>query len=268
MKKLLLLLFFPILLFSQDLPTVYAYSEGEKYIDREEERRESEMNLKQEIKDLTYEISQITEKQYQEEYKGTEYEYFYQFYNEHGYISRLDYLDSEFAWEGWNVPSGVSVVYASSTLVDKRGRYNYEVNNIGDHDLRTAWVEGESDYGVGEYIVIEHDFESAALMFYNGFQKTIDLWKNNSRVKTFKVYLNNVPLCFLELEDKMVAQEFAFESVIEGYFIKEDDFESVMNHGIITDEGEYLIRLEIYEVYKGKKWKDVCVTDILYTYKT
>jgi hypothetical protein len=253
MKKLLiLLLFLPSLLFSQDLPTVYASSEGEKYIDREEERRESEMNLKQEIKDLTYEISQITEKQYQEEYKGTEYEYLYQFYNEHGYISRSDYLDSDFAWGGWYVPSGVRVVYASSTLVDERGRYNYEVNNIGDEDLRTAWVEGESDYGIGEYIEFEYyPDELFGLWIYNGFQKTIDLWKNNSRVKTFKVYINNDPLCFLELEDKMEVQRF--------------DLESVMNNNY--DE-ECVIRLEIYEVYKGEKWKDVCITDILYKPKT
>ena len=55
----------------------------------------------------------------------------------------------------------------------------------------------------------------------------------------------------------MVDQSFSFASVTEGYFIDEEEE---------TEPEEYLIRLEIYEVYKGEKWKDVCVTDILYTY--
>ena len=249
MKKLLLpLLFLPSLLVSQDLPTVYAYSGSglEKYIDREEERRESEMNLKQEIKDLTYEISQITEKQYQEEYKGTEYEYFYHFYNEHGYIAYEDYLNSFFTWEGDYFPFGVRAVYASSTLVDKRGRYNYEVSNISDDDLRTTWVEGESDYGIGEYI--EFEFSGyEGIIIYNGFQKTIDLWKNNSRVKTFKVYFNNIPLCFFELKDMMMVQKFWLYDLTNTFYGESN-----------------VMRLEIYEVYKGEKWKDVCISDILY----
>jgi len=253
MKKLLLILLcFPDLLVSQDLPIIYASTSGEKYINREEELRKAEITLQQEIKDFTYKISQITEKQIQEEYKDDpEMENFYYFYKKHSYISRSDYLGRFDAWEGDYVPSGVYEPYASSTLIDKRGRYNYEINNIGDEDLLTTWVEGESDYGIGEYIEFKYFFwhGDGSIMIYNGFQKTIDLWKNNSRVKTFKVYLNNVPLCFLELEDKMAVQSFNPEV-----------------EKICDNHWENVIRLEIYEVYQGEKWKDVCISDILYIY--
>jgi hypothetical protein len=257
MKKLiLLLLFLPILLVSQDLPTVYTSSNGEKYIDREKELREAEMNLQQEIKDFTYEISQITEKEYQEEIKDSDWEVSYLFYQKNGYISRSIYETTTDAWGGDYVPFSVGDVYASSTLIDKRGGYNYESKNISDNDLKTAWVEGKSDYGIGEYIEFEYipNFEYGGIIIYNGFQKTIDLWKNNSRVKTYKVYVNNVPSCFLELPDKMASQYF----YIDDSLFNQEDFNIAAN--------PVIIRLEIYEVYKGEKWKDVCISEILIIY--
>jgi hypothetical protein len=137
----------------------------------------------------------------------------------------------------------VGDVLASSTLIDKSGRYNYDASNLGDADFNTAWVEGEDGYGIGEFIEFDVGGILLCLTIYNGHQKSIDLWKNNSRVKTFKVYRNNSPICFLELEDIMSGQSFSLEDV----------------------GGSDRLRFEIVEIYKGDKWKDVCVSDILIT---
>ena len=57
-------------------------------------------------------------------------------------------------------------------------------------DPRTAWVEGEEGYGIGEYIESTGDnriWSGTLIVILNGFQKSIKLWKKNSRVKTVKV---------------------------------------------------------------------------------
>ena len=134
----------------------------------------------------------------------------------------------------------------SSALIDKSGRYNYNASNLADADFNTAWAEGEDGYGIGEFI----EFDVGRLLcltIYNGYQKSIDSWKNNSRVKIFKVYLNNTPICFLELEDVMSGQSFDLGNLIQG--------------GI----EDVSLRFEISKVYSGNKWKDVCISDILVT---
>jgi len=82
---------------------------------------------------------------------------------------------------------GVDPIKASSTLAPQ-GKNNYSVKNLSDDSPMTAWVEGKSDYGIGEW------FEIKAInvnVIYNGYQSSPISWINNSRVKKFKVYKNN-----------------------------------------------------------------------------
>ena len=255
MKKLLLtLLFFPSILMSQDFPTIStsgnlsdsinfyssfdAYNSGEKYVDREKEIKRGLFKLNE-----WYE----THPELEEDFDGPPdwcYEYF-EYIRRYGRLTVKQFLnhDCDCVYNG-NCP--VFDTYASSTLIDEKDKYNYSSENITDMDPRTAWVEGEEGYGIGEYIEFNgynSIWSGTQIVILNGFQKSINLWKNNSRVKTFKVYADNIPICFLELEDIM------------GY--------QVINLQPLIDVGDIsIIRLEIYDVYKGEKWKDVCISDI------
>ena len=127
---------------------------------------------------------------------------------------------------------------ASSTL-SSQGANNYYSKNIHDWDPRTAWVEGKSDYGIGEYFEVNLPYGGSNIIIFNGYQKSYSTWKNNSRVKKFKVYGDNKPLCYLILNDKMGYQYFD-----------------------LTDDNYEIFRFEIIEVYQGEKWKDVAISEI------
>jgi len=128
---------------------------------------------------------------------------------------------------------------ASSTL-KAQGNFNYTSTNLHDWDPQTAWVEGDADYGIGEYFEVDLLHGGNDVAIFNGYQRSYDSWRNNSRVKKFKIYGDNKPLCYLILNDKMGYQSFDIPEV--------DDFTTY--------------RFEIVEVYPGIKWKDVAISEI------
>lgn len=136
---------------------------------------------------------------------------------------------------------GVIPIKASSTLANQGG-INYNVKNINDDNPLTAWVEGKPDYGIGEFFEIK---SSGVNTIYNGYQSSPKRWIENSRVKKFKVYKNNVALCFLELTDEMGRQSF-----------------ELPDHNQYNPNKEAIYKFEIVDVYKGSKWSDVAISEI------
>jgi hypothetical protein len=128
---------------------------------------------------------------------------------------------------------------ASSTLASQ-GTSNYKAENLFDWDPQTPWVEGKSDYGIGEHFQVDLPYGGSNVGIFNGYQKSYDTWNNNSRVKKFKVYGDGRPLCYLVLKDLMGYQTFD-----------------------IPKDNEYsTYTFEIVEVYPGVKWKDVAISEI------
>ena len=244
MKKLILLLFvLPLFVAAQDLPTIYTESREEgKYIERGK-------ILEEEYQDF---LQNIDEEPYlNEEYEdwGEECNKILDYYNRYGTITERMWIDidcvcSPFCYLG----NHSSTKNASSTL-SSHGNYNYNVSNMTDDDPRTAWVEGKSDYGIGESFEWNLGDDYSTTYILNGLQKSIKLWKYNSRVKTFKVYYDNVAICYLQLEDNMLIQYFNLEE-------------------ILFDEKEFFVegifRFEIVDIYPGEKWKDVCISEIMH----
>ena len=128
---------------------------------------------------------------------------------------------------------------SASSSLKPQGKYNYSSANLNDWDPRTAWIEGSDDFGIGEYFEVS-PLNDVYIM--NGYQRTYTTWKNNSRVKKFKVYADAIHICDLELEDKMGIQSFDMSE-------------------LTSNEYEEL-RFEIVEVYKGDQTKDVAISEI------
>ena len=63
---------------------------------------------------------------------------------------------------------------ASSTLKGQ-GSKNYSIKNLIDDNPMTAWVEGVTGYGIGEWFEIK----GKANIIYNGYQSSPTNWKNN-----------------------------------------------------------------------------------------
>ncbi len=129
---------------------------------------------------------------------------------------------------------------SASSALASQGNANYKAENLFDWDPQTAWIEGKSDYGIGEHFKVDLPYGGNHVGIFNGYQKSYETWRNNSRVKKFKVYGDGVPLCYLVLQDLMGSQTF--------------DIPEKSEHDIYT--------FQIIEVYPGEKWKDVAISEI------
>lgn len=125
---------------------------------------------------------------------------------------------------------------ASSFLTE--GKVEYKASNVGSLTLETSWVEGAKGFGIGETINFE-EFFGNGLYFFNGyvsFDKP-HLYKDNSRVKKIK------------FTDFVTGEEFIF------------DLEDTPNPQELSlpKEKKWNLKMEILEVYEGKKYKDTCI---------
>ena len=135
-----------------------------------------------------------------------------------------------------NAPSEVK----SSSHLKSQGSKSYESGNLSDWDPRTAWVEGKSGYGIGEFFEIKSEMGGNSFQILNGYQSSYSSWKKNSRVKVFKIYVDNEFIGNLHLQDLMGEQRFELPG----------------------NNYDKTIRFEIAEVYKGDTWDDVCISEI------
>ena len=239
MRITILFILLPFLSISQSLPTLYPYlSEGEKYIDRD-------IWLKHEI---FYYAKDILDDENLEDFCPECLEYYKRYGNlsEEMYFRCLKECQYGDAWTDGIIPDIVS------SELPPQGNNTYTRLNLGDRDPRTAWVEGDDGYGIGEYLEIKDIYTDAikTMIFFNGFQYSIKLWKYNSRVKTFKVYANGEATAYIHLEDRMGQQIIDFRDFLP------KDFHTY-------EDEKVTIRLEIVDVYKGEKWKDVAISDIM-----
>jgi hypothetical protein len=138
---------------------------------------------------------------------------------------------------------GLIPTKASSTLASE-GNHNYSIKNLNDEDPMTAWVAGGK--GIGEWFEVK---TGRVNNIYNGYQSTPQNWLDNSRVKTFKVYKNGKPLCFLALTDEMGRQRFDLPD----------------SDNTIALDTSNVFRFEIVDIYKGQKWGDVCISEVMNT---
>lgn len=102
---------------------------------------------------------------------------------------------------GWDY-TNFSLV-ASSTLPDMTG-ISYYVGNLMDGSSNTAWVEGVSGDGVGEYIQLIYNGTSAltihGVAIKNGYVKTATSFAENGSVRGLVMYVNTSPVANMMLE--------------------------------------------------------------------
>ena len=149
----------------------------------------------------------------------------------------------------WYCGGGNYKVLASSQL-DSTETNNYSAKCANNLSYKTAWVEGKSDEGIGEFIEYYFDYKSpriTSVIISNGYQKSESTWKNNNRVKSLKLYVNRKEYGVLKLSDTKTDQEFKTGTL-----------------GQNPDKSDLVLRFEILEVYKGDKYNDTAITEIYF----
>ncbi len=154
----------------------------------------------------------------------------------------------------------IKAVNVSSRLSSK-----YSVENMFDFNFNTAWAEGIKGDGIGEKIEIElNKYPLTAICLINGYTKNADLYKNNNRIKKLKIeieYVDYKDSTKLDTESKEVMlQDFEFQDV------SKNNFGNIIS--VISDYGEGYrkitkITLTILDVYKGTKYSDTCISELL-----
>ena len=164
------------------------------------------------------------------------------FYFAHGFNS---------CWgDCWRNCVWMDTIYSSSQL-DSINGITYKAQNVDDFDLRTAWIEGKPDYGLGESLTMslktidEKNVKISRIIFVNGYTKSLKTWENNSRVKEIKLYCNDLLIGTLKLKDTDKYQSFEIGNLLE----KVDNI--------------YKLRFEILDIYPGKKFKDTGLSAII-----
>lgn len=155
-------------------------------------------------------------------------------------------------------------VNVSSTL---QGAPDYAVGNLFDMDMTTAWVEGASGDGTGEWINIEFDDVSVySIGIVNGYIKNETTYRENARIRKVELEIvidEDGPYYNKWSEDRIEVIELpdlSWEEIENGHF--GSYFEELYFDGG-GGEGMESIRIKVLEVYPGTVYDDLCVTELI-----
>jgi len=157
-------------------------------------------------------------------------------------------------WDVWrgarDSGPGPERVTASSFLPPDTANVDYKPENLLN-GYRSAWVEGAKGYGIGEYVVFYFPSDSyrvTHVFIANGYVSSGSMYRDNSRVKKLKMYVDEIPFAILNLEDIRREQIFKFDPIERAHY------------------NPWTIKFEIMDVYKGDKHDDTAITCIGFDY--
>lgn len=146
-------------------------------------------------------------------------------------------------------------VTASSSL-PSQGSRSYDATNAADLNYETAWVEGKSGSGVGEWIEYQFPADNPRItdiIVCTGYIRTRKAWEENGRVSKLEVGINGQKFTTLHLDDTYAEQTFDVGEI--GWKRAEG-----------TEPGTEPIRIRftILDVYPGTKYDDTAISEIYF----
>lgn len=159
----------------------------------------------------------------------------------------------------WYCAGGPSEVVASSEL-KSQGGLSYLAGHAHDFDYKNVWAEGVDGYGIGEYLLYRFSKNSprvTTVIIANGHVKNAKAWKDNSRVKRLKMYVDGRPYAILNLEDSRSEQTFELGEPLG----KRDDDDYDYDP---EDKSGLALKFEIMEVYEGEKYDDTVIAELYF----
>jgi len=182
----------------------------------------------------------------------------------------------------WQFFQSKRAIIQSSSLHPKK----YNASRLFDKNFSTCWTEGRKGFGRGEWVI----FHSGAILWmYNGMWRSKALFYANNRVRKmkisfYKVYarsnstydfatkkfnrkvtiFTNVYLLsetMVNLPDGMYPIEIHTGTPPIPFEISPDNKELPFEKW--ANDGYRFCRLEILDVYRGTKYNDTCISEIL-----
>ena len=143
--------------------------------------------------------------------------------------------------------SHIMSIYASSELTESVG--THYADYMIDNDAKTAWVEGASGDGEGEYFTVKFDteVELGGFIISNGYFKSSKLYDQNGKIDELLVEFDDGTFEKVELEDYS-------NSIINDSYSDMVIFEKYHKTKSVT--------FTIVSTYSGSKYSDTCVSEI------
>lgn len=139
-------------------------------------------------------------------------------------------------------PIPETVMTALSTLIDSTGiGFDYSPSQVIDQDFSTAWVEGISGYGVGEWIKMEFPgtAELNTVGIVPGYARDNDSYFENDQVKSLELEFSDGNKISRTLAQQYGMQFIEFPTVKTTY-----------------------IKFTIKRVYDGTKYQDAAIAEL------
>lgn len=131
-------------------------------------------------------------------------------------------------------PSSEITATASSSRSPVRG-ITYQADNVLDQSIATAWIEGASGPGVGEWLRCDfpRKVKLNRIIITPGYFKTPELWKQNNRLAAASFYFSDGSSQRFTFPDRMVEQRLEVggvttswvRMVIDDYYLGTVDVE-------------------------------------------
>jgi hypothetical protein len=147
----------------------------------------------------------------------------------------------------------------------------YSPDLVTDGDVKTAWVEGTKDYGIGEIIIVTCLDLKKPLQIWSGYGKSPAIFTQNSRPKKIKTliiradnpgytqygtwyeHLQVVKQMEVELKDLNGFQTLTIPTFEVSKYVDRNQNNTEYN---------YFLGIVILDVYKGTKYSDTCISEI------
>ncbi len=138
-------------------------------------------------------------------------------------------------------------IKVSSTLVEKnRPSDAYAAQNMVDGNNSTAWNEGVKGDGIGQWVKFDFDkpVKLRAFRIIAGFAKTPRIFRANNRIKKAKLVFSDGQTQVISLKDTMKFQDV------------------LINRALPTSS----LKLQVMSVYRGKKFRDTCISEVDFSF--
>lgn len=133
---------------------------------------------------------------------------------------------------------------ASASSYLNEGSIIYKPELINDGNVRTAWVEGAKDDGIGEWIKLSDQLEQSlmGLKIINGYASSSELYNKNNRAKKIRIEFSN--------------GSYIDKDLIDGIM----DFQAISFNGLVKTS---YIKITLLEVYRGSQYRDTCLSEVI-----
>jgi hypothetical protein len=162
------------------------------------------------------------------------------------------------------VINGVKAEVAASSTLKSKVPDAYSVKNLFDDNPATAWVEGASGAGKGEWVKIEFENEVRldGIVFEPGYRKSFETFRENAFPSQIAIYLDNSKTSF------DASFRYLQDSYIELGLFPFSKYNSNLTYlAILEGQKVKSILLKITASVEGAKYKDMAMSGITFITK-